>query len=59
MTIYEVNVSMFKYFDFIAARVASYKYLRGGLFIAQSLPKGKTGKILRDEAAKINNSIDH
>lgn len=37
--------------------VAPYKRLRGGVFVVKSLPRGKTGKVLRSEAAKLSLEI--
>jgi len=34
-------------------KLASYKQLRGGLYIVKELPKGKTGKVMRTLAAQI------
>jgi len=39
--------------DFVDAKVAPYKKIRGGVFLVKNLPSGKTGKVLRSEAAKL------
>ncbi|CAL8086990.1 unnamed protein product [Orchesella dallaii] len=39
--------------DFVDAKVAPYKKIRGGVFLVKNLPRGKTGKVLRSEAAKL------
>lgn len=35
------------------AKLASYKHLRGGLYIVPELPKGKTGKVTRNLVAQM------
>ena len=41
-------------FCIITERVASYKKIRGGVFIVEQLPRGKTGKVVRSMAANIS-----
>ncbi|CRK45572.1 hypothetical protein BN1723_006684 [Verticillium longisporum] len=38
---------------FMDARVSSYKRLRGGLFLVESLPKNSSGKLLRRELVRL------
>jgi len=40
--------------SFTNERVASYKHLRGGIYFVESLPRGKTGKVVRSIAASIS-----
>lgn len=39
--------------SFTDSRVAEYKKLRGGVYIVESLPRGKTGKIVRSMVAEM------
>ena len=47
----ECRLLGFKYC--IAAKLADYKRIRGGVFIVEELPKGKTGKITRSLVAQM------
>ena len=39
---------------FISDQVASYKQIRGGVYIVDSLPRGKTGKVARNLVAEMD-----
>jgi len=43
---------------FVDEKVASYKKLRGGVFIVPSLPRGKTGKVVRSMVAALHLDSD-
>lgn len=41
---------------FVAENAASHKQLRGGVVFVDSIPKSASGKVLRKELKKFNNS---